>query len=325
MKIKDIGGEFGLIERIKSKVKLFSNEVIVGIGDDAAVLKFNKGNYQLLTTDILIENEHFSLKFYSSQQVGMKAIEQNVSDIAAMGGIPKFALVSLAVPKKIDIKVIDGIYEGINKKCKEYKIDIAGGNVSRSKSIIINISLVGIVKKSCLTLRKGAKVNDLIFCSGYVGKSAAGLELLIKDMKGKSIKNHLEPKARLNLSKKLVKIGINSMIDVSDGVASEIRHICKNSNVGAEIYLSKLPISKNTIKDAKKIKKNPVDLALYGGEDFELIFTASKNKLMRLKKLDVNIIGKIIEKKKGLSIFRNKKLIEVQSGFDHFKKQRTRS
>ena len=320
MKIKDIGGEFGLIERIKNKIKPYSNDVIAGIGDDAAVLKYDKSSYLLFTTDMLAEDEHFSLKYSTPEQIGMKAMEQNVSDVAAMGGLPKFALVSLALPSNIDIDFVDKLYNGINKKSKKYKISIVGGDVTHSKEIIVDVALIGFVEKKYIALRKGAKIDDLIFCSGDVGKSAAGLELLKNKIKGKSIKKHLEPQARLDLGRKLAKAEINSMIDVSDGVASEIRHICNESNVGAIIYADKIPISRDTIYDSKKLKKDPLDFALYGGEDFELIFTANENKLKKLRKYDVEVIGQIVDKKHGLKLIKDNKKINLKSGFDHFER-----
>ena len=319
MKIKDIGGEFGLIERIKSKVKLYSKDVVAGIGDDAAVLKYNKKNYILFTTDMLVENTHFSLKYFSPEQIGMKAIEQNVSDIAAMGGMPKYAMVSLALPVHLEATFADRLYSGINKKSKKYKISIVGGNISRSKEIVVDVALIGLVKKKCLIPRSGAKIGDLIFCSGDVGKSSTGLELLKHNQKGGSIKKHLEPESRLYLARKLAKIGVNSMIDVSDGVASEIKHICRESNAGAIIYADKIPISKNTKNDAIKLKKNPIGFALYGGEDFELIFTANKNKMKQLKKHDVKAIGEIVDKKYGVKLVKDSKKYNLKNGFDHFK------
>ena len=319
MKINELG-EFGLIDNIKKNIKLFSNEVIAGIGDDAAVLKYDKKSYMLFTTDMLVENDHFSLKFSSPMQIGMKAIEQNVSDIAAMGGVPRFGVISLALPNYIDADFVDELYKGINKKSREYKIDIVGGNITHSRWIVINVALIGFVEKKYLALRSGAKIGDLIFCSGDVGKSTAGLELLRHNKKGKSIKPHLEPKSRLRLARELVKIGINSMIDVSDGVASEVGHICNESKVGAVIYSDKIPISKNTIIDAKKVGKDAIDFALYGGEDFELVFTAKKNKLRQLKKFDAAVIGEIVGNKNGINLIRNGEKINIESGFDHFKR-----
>ena len=322
MNIKDIGSEFGLIERIRKSIKLFSKDVVVGIGDDTAVLKYDKNNYLLLTTDMLVENDHFSMKYFAPEKIGMKAIEQNVSDIAAMGGIPRFAVVSLALPINIDVNVVDGIYKGINKKSRKYKISIIGGNIAHSREIVVNVALIGFVEKNYLTLRSGAKVGDLIFCSGDVGASTAGLELLRHNLNGPSIEKHLKPKSRLDLARKLVKIGINSMIDVSDGVASEVKHICDESEVGAVIYAGMIPMSKDTIIDAKKIKKDAADLGLYGGEDFELIFTASKNKFMQFKKLDVQVIGEIVNKKYGIKLIKDNKTKKIESGFDHFKRLR---
>ena len=322
MNIKDIGGEFGLIERIRKSIKLFSKDVVVGIGDDTAVLKYDKNNYLLLTTDMLVENDHFSMKYFAPEKIGMKAIEQNVSDIAAMGGIPRFAVVSLALPVNVDVNVVDGIYKGINKKSRKYKISIIGGNITHSREIVVNVALIGFVEKNYLTLRSGAKVGDLIFCSGDVGASTAGLELLRHNLNGPSIEKHLKPKSRLDLARKLVKIGINSMIDVSDGVASEVKHICDESEVGAVIYAGMIPMSKDTIIDAKKIKKDAANFGLYGGEDFELIFTASKNKFMQFKKLDVQVIGEIVNKKYEIKLIKDNKTEKIESGFDHFKRLR---
>ena len=178
--------------------------------------------------------------------------------------------------------------------------------------------MIGVVEKKYLALRSGAKNADLIFCSGDVGKSSAGLELLKQNKTGSSIKKHLEPKARLDLARELVKTGINSMIDVSDGVASEVNHICEQSKKGAIIYANKVPISKATADDSKKIKKDALNLALYGGEDFELVFTAAKNKLKLLKKYDVTVIGKIVDKKHGVKLIRGTKKFDLEDGFDHF-------
>jgi thiamine-monophosphate kinase len=321
MKIKSIG-EFGLIDRIKDKTKLFSKDVVVGIGDDAAVLSYDKKYYLLFHTDILVENVHFLLKYSSPEQIGARAIEQNVSDIAAMGGLPRFAVVSLALPSMMDVEFADRLYKGINKKSRKYKISIVGGNIAHSKEIVVSIAIIGFVEKRYLALRSGAKMSDIIFCSGNVGASAVGLGLLKRNIRGSPIRRHLEPKCRLNLARKLVRTGINSMIDVSDGVASEVRHICEESNVGAIIYADKIPISRNTIISARKLNKNAVDFALYGGEDFELIFTANKNKLNQLKKYDVKVIGEVVDKKFGVKLVKDNKRFNLESGFDHFKRIR---
>ena len=320
MKVSDFGGEFELIKRIGKKTKLFSKDVLIGIGDDAAVLKAGK-KYLLFTTDMLVEDDHFSLKYSTPEQIGMKAIEVNVSDIAAMGGLPEHALISLALPKDIELKFIDGLYKGLNKAGKKYKINIIGGDITHSKQIVINIAMLGFAEKKNLCLRKDAKVNDIICVTGDLGKSTAGLWLLLKNKKGESIKPHLEPKARLDFSKKIAKYA-NAMEDVSDGLAQEVRNICNESKVGAVIYKEKIPLSKSTIDDAKKVNKNPYDFALYGGEDFELVFTINKKNLSLLNeklKDKIYVVGKILNKKQGIYLLDKNKKTKLKKGYDHFK------
>lgn len=318
MEIKRLG-EFGLIERIRHKFKAYPKDVIKGIGDDTAVIEYDKMHCLLFTTDSLVEDVHFSLEYFSPVQIGMKAIEQNVSDIASMGGIPKYALVSLGLPNATKIDFIDKLCEGISRKSKAYRISIVGGNIAKSKKIFVCISMAGIAEKKHLALRSNARIEDLIFCSGNLGGSAAGLELLKRHKKGNSIKKHLEPNSRLALARKLVKIGVNSMIDISDGIASELRHICSESKTGAVIHADKIPVSKDTIFDSKKVGKNPLELALYGGEDYELMFTAGKKKISKLKKYDVHVIGEILDKRRGIILAKGNKKYTLGKGFEHFK------
>jgi thiamine-monophosphate kinase len=317
--VRDIGGEFGLIKRIGKKARLFSKDVLVGIGDDAAVLKDGK-RFLLFTTDMLVEDDHFSLKYSSPEQVGMKAIEVNVSDIAAMGGVPKHAVISLALPKHISVGFVDGLYRGINRTAKKYSVDVIGGDITHSREIVINVAMLGLVERENLCLRSNAKVNDLICVSGDLGKSAAGLQLLLENKKGSSVKPHLEPKARLSFARKVARYA-NAMEDVSDGLAQEVRNICYASNVGALIYKERIPLSKATIEDAKKTGKSPYDFALYGGEDFELVFTINKNKLGLLKRKikGVYVVGRILAKRDGIYLVDKNKKIKLGRGYDHFK------
>jgi len=308
MKISDFG-EINLIKKINKNIKVFSKDIVKGIGDDASVIKFDKKHYLLLTTDTLVEDDHFNLKWFSAEQIGNKAIESNVSDIAAMGGFPKYALISLILPKNTNVNFINNLYNGINKNCKKYKISIIGGNLTHGKNISITVNMIGFVEKKNLCLRQNAKIDDLILVTGNLGSSRAGLELLKTNKKGNSINYYLNPKSKLNIGRKLSNF-VNAMEDVSDGLASEIINICDESNLGAVIYKEKIPINKNTIKDAKKINKNPYDYALYGGEDFELIFTINKNKLKSLKreKIKYFVVGKILPKKNGIYLLdKNKK------------------
>jgi thiamine-monophosphate kinase len=316
LKISSLG-EIKLIKRISSGTKLFSKDIVKGIGDDTAVLKFNNKYYLLLTTDTLVEDDHFSLKWFGAEQIGSKAIESNVSDIAAMGGFPKYALISLVIPKDTNVNFFNKLYNGINNTAKKYKINVIGGNLSSGKKISITISLVGLVEKKNLCLRSNAKVNDLILVTGNLGGSRAGLELFRNNKKGKSIDYYLNSKSKLNIARKLSKFA-NAMEDVSDGLASEVLNICSESKVGAVIYKDLIPLSKTTITDAKKVKKNPYNYALYGGEDFELVFTINKNKLNKLKGINYTVVGKILPKKSGIYLF-DKRKKKLSYGYEHFK------
>ncbi len=335
MKLSDFS-EVDLIGRISRKIKLFSKDIVEGIGDDAAVANYDKKYYLLLTTDSLVENVHFS-KFFIPEQIGMKAVEINASDIAAMGGFPKYALVSLIVPKSTNIKFIDKLYNGINKAARKYKISIIGGNLSDGKEISVTIMMLGFVEKNNLCLRSDAKANDLIAVTGNLGASAAGLKLLESNKKGSSINYHLNPKSKLNAARLLAKNGVNAMEDISDGLASEIRNICSESKTGAAIYKEKIPISKNTIADSKKLNKDPYDFALYGGEDYELVFTVNKNQLKRLNNLKnkkmnnkiknngknnvkFTVVGKILPEKDGIYLMDKNRKTRLKHGYEHFKR-----
>jgi len=314
MKIKDIGGEFALIKSITKKAK--DKNVVVGIGDDAAVIKSGK-KYLVLTTDTIVDGDHFSLKYFTPEQVGKKAIEINVSDVASMGALPKYALVSLVLPRDIDVKIIDKIYKGIWQACKKYNAEIIGGNITHGKQLVIDIDMIGEVKKEDLRLRSQAKPRDFILVSGDLGSSTAGLHLFLKNIKGhnKVKKAHLEPKAKFYKVKNFLK-HINAMIDVSDGLASEIERICEQSNVGAIIFKNNIPLDDSTIKAASVVGKDPYDFALYGGEDFELVYTVSEKNLSKVKGF---LVGEIT-KKKGIRIYsKGKERLLKKHGYDHFK------
>ncbi len=312
MKVKDIG-EFGLIDRITRKSR--DKSVLVGIGDDAAVVEIKKG-LQVLTTDCLVEGDHFRKDWFSAKQIGMKAIEINISDIAAMGAIPKYVLVSLALPKDLDVKFVEEMYQGMWDSCDKYKIDIIGGNMTRSNQIVISITMIGEADKKNLTLRSGAKPGDLIFVSGHLGNGKAGLRLFQENLKGfeKVKKSYLEPKAQLETSSKIAPF-INSMIDVSDGLAPEIRHICDESKCGAIIYKDKIPIDDEVRDVAKALDEDEYDYALFGGEDFELVYTVSKD---NLDKVNGFLVGEITENKEALLSFKGKEKKLSESGYDHF-------
>jgi thiamine-monophosphate kinase len=312
MKIKGIGGEMALIKRIARKP--LHKEVLVGIGDDAAVVKFG-GKRLVLTVDALVEEDHFSLRWFSAKQVGMKAIEINVSDIGAMNAVPLYALVSLCLRKDTPLAFVDGLYQGIYSAARKYKVDVIGGNMTHGNQIVVDIMLVGEAKGK-IPLRSKAKPGDLIISSGTLGASTAGLNLFLKKIKGFNAvkKKHLEPKAQLRKAYAIAKYA-NAMEDCSDGLASEVRNICDASKCGAVIEWEKVPVSKETFKAAAALGMDAREFALFGGEDFELIATVPKKNLNKAKGF---VVGEIIVERK---IYLKKGGIKRElkkAGFDHF-------
>lgn len=311
MKLNQIS-EFDLIKRISQKTK--DKNILKGIGDDAAVIKV--GNKLLtITTDTIVEGDHFSLKYFTPEQIGKKAIEINVSDIGSMGANPKYALVSLVLPKNLDVEIIERIYKGMRSSGKKHKVEIIGGNITHGKELVIGIDMIGEVKKENLCLRSHAKPGDFILVSGDLGSSTAGLNLFRKNIKGhdKVKLKHLEPKSKFHKVKPFLKY-IHAMIDVSDGLASEVKHICEQSNMGAIIFKDNIPIKQETRQAAKAAKKDPLDYALYGGEDFELVFTVSEKNLNKVRGF---LVGEITKRKGAYLYSRGKETKIKKHGYDH--------
>ena len=303
MKIKDIG-EIGLIKRISKNLRLDSS-VIHGVGDDTAVIKWTKDKDLLFTCDMLVEGVHFKLGKATPSQIGWKALCRNVSDIAAMGGVARYALVSASLRPGLPVSFVDGLYKGLRSAASRFKINLVGGDMCHSERIVIDVSLIGEVEKKNLVMRSGAKKGDLIFVTGAVGGS----------IKGK----HLRFIPRIDEARRLVKnFKINAMIDVSDGLVLDLWRILDASGVGARIYQNTIPIS----KDADSFEK-----AIYDGEDFELLFTMSvkeakrffRTELARMK-TPVTLIGEVMGKKDGYTLVtkdgKRKKL--SAKGYLHF-------
>ncbi len=313
MEISKIGGEFALIERLAKKPA--SKNIIKGIGDDAAVIKIGS-SYLVFTTDTLVEGDHFSLKYFTPQQIGKKAVEINVSDIGAMGAKPCYFLVSLVLPEKIEAETIENIYKGMREISKKYRIEIIGGNITHGSQLIIDICMIGEVKKEDLKFRSSARPGDIILVSGDLGSSTAGLNLFLKNIEGfiEVKRKHLEPQSKFYKVEPFLKY-INAMIDVSDGLASEITRICEQSGTGAVIYADSVPLNPETEKAAKACGKVALDYALYGGEDFELVYTVAKENLGKVKGSKVGEITGT----KGIRIIKNgKEEVLAKHGYDHF-------
>lgn len=292
-------GEFGLIERIKELVKT-GPSVIKGIGDDCAVLSFDRDKYLLSTCDMIVEGVDFTPKD-SPYLIGRKSLAVSISDIAACAGTPSYALVSMGIPRNSTVEFIDKVLKGIVDLAKVYKIDIVGGDLSRAEKLIIAVNVLGFVEKRNLVLRSGAKVGDIIFASGTLGGSILG--------------RHLKFSPRIKEARYLVNnFKINAMIDVSDGLAQDLSHILKESRKGALIYELLIPQS-NQARDLED--------TLYSGEDFELLFTMSRKEARELfarRSKNFTPIGEIVERKYGFRLMdkRNRERVIKPKGFRHF-------
>ncbi len=321
--IKELGGEFALIDKLTRKYT--DEEVIKGVGDDCAVLKLSADLVQLVTTDMLVEDKHFKLDWASPSQVGFKAMEVNISDIAAMGGVPKWAFVSIAIPEDMEVEDIEAIYQGINASCQDNGVVILGGDTTNGDKLTINVAVLGLCETDVVKFRHTAEVGQLICVTGDLGRSEAGLQALLAGKRQdypRAVRSHLEPVSLVALAREIAPHA-TSMIDVSDGLASEVHHICDESDVGAEVHESTIPLAEDTRMVAKALKGDPLEWALRGGEDFQLVFTATEEKLKTLADIDIPfaVIGKIIPKEEGrwlLDPDDGKK--ELPGGFDHFKK-----
>jgi len=317
-------GEYGLLKRLEKKLvsrSLPKGRVIVGIGDDAFAAILSKNKVLVVTKDMLVEDIHFRRRWIKPEDLGYKSMVVNLSDLAAMGGAkPLYALVGLGLPGDISVDFVDKLYIGLNKACSKYGCMIAGGDtVSTKKDIVISITLIGEMDKDKLVTRSGARPGDLVCVSGNFGDSAAGLHLLEKgrikaDSCGKKlIQKHLLPVPRLELAKKLSETGhVTSMIDSSDGLAASLKFITEKSCVGAEIDIEKIPVSKELLELSFKDRVvNPLRLALGGGEDYELVFTANPKVINNIKRFaeDIACIG-VITKKKGLNYMSNGRAVK---------------
>jgi thiamine-monophosphate kinase len=327
MLAKEIG-EFNLIKRMSTILGNPTRHVIAGIGDDCAVLNPTTNKFQLVTTDMLVEDVHFRLSTATPFQIGWKSIAENISDIASMGGEPTYAFVSIGFPRNITVEFVDEIYLGMKEITKEYGVDIVGGDTVSSFKMIINITLLGEVDVDSYVLRSGARRGDLICVTGDVGGSSAGLEILHRELKIDGTEKHLMPRPRICEGQLLAKSHyVTAMIDISDGVASEIHHICEQSKTGAQIYTKDIPLSPNVLSVADAIGKNPYDFALFGGEDYELLLTCQPDKFQILQGLlrencltPLACIGKILDASSSITIEdKDHKVTSLPpKGYDHF-------
>ena len=312
--------EFQLVNYLTGSLKKDKKNIIESIGDDTAVVRYEKDKYILLTTDSLVENIHFRLDYKISKKalwysIGWKAIAVNVSDILAMGGQPSDALISLHIPLRIKNKSLKTLYSGLNDCADKYGIRIVGGNISKSNhDFIISVTLTGTVDKKNLLLREAAKNRDYIYTQKGIGKSKAGLELLLNGNKKLDdlILSHLQPEPVIDWEKLHNKFRINAAVDISDGLLQDISHILKNSSKGAELYLEHLPVD-DSLRNL--FPKHYLEYVLYGGEDYKIIFTSPD----KIDEKEIYLIGRI-NQKKGLCLIHKEKKIKIKNpkGFIHF-------
>lgn len=315
-------GEFGLIKHIqKDFTKIKNKSTIKGIGDDAAVLNA-AGKLQVVTTDMLVEKVHFDLSYMPLKHLGYKSVIVNLSDVYAMNAQPKQITVSIAVSNRFPLEAVDEFYKGIELACNEHEVDLVGGDTTTSPTgMTISITAIGEVDADKVVYRNTAKENDYICVSGDLGGAYLGLQLLEREkevfkanpnmqpeLEGYEyiLQKQLKPKARKDIIELLENYQIvpTSMIDISDGVSSEIIHICTESKVGARIYENKLPIDVVSQKMAKEFNNlDPTVCAMNGGEDYELLFTLSENEYEKIKNdTDISVIGRIVELSKGAKL-----------------------
>jgi len=331
VKLKDIG-EFGFIKRIESGCLIRDTKVIRGIGDDCCVFKTSGEMAILLTTDMLVEKIHFLLSAISPYELGRKSLAVNLSDIAAMGGTPREAVISIAIPDKIDLAVLDGVYDGMKSMAKEFEVNLLGGDTTSSpEHLVINIALVGEALEDEILYRSGAGEGELIFLTGPVGSSAAGLDLILKgrEMEGWEdlIEAHHNPYPHVKAGRIIAGIkAANSLIDVSDGVAADLGHICAESRLGAILEERMIPTTEKFRDYCRKFHEDSNHLSLHVGEDYVLLGTVvpgSANDLraaLESEGCEFYQIGHMVAEP-GLKLRTRENSLEsmATSGWDHFK------
>ena len=313
-------GEFGLIDRLTKAIKLKNESTVKGVGDDAAVLNY-EGKQVVVSSDLLTEGIHFNLMYVPLKHLGYKAVVVNLSDIFAMNAVPKQITVCIAISGKFSVEAVEEIYSGIHLACEKYGVDLVGGDTTSSLTgLTISITAIGEGKKEDIVMRSGAKPNDLLCVSGDLGGAYMGLQLLEREnevfkvnqnmqpqLEGYDyiLERQLKPEARGDIIAAFKRLGIKptSMIDISDGLSSEIMHLCNNSGTGCSVFEDKIPLDLQTKKMAEELSINPLVAALNGGEDYELLFTIPLEDHEKIKNdPDFTIIGHMTEAGEGINL-----------------------
>ena len=316
-------GEFGLIDHLTNGITTKNSSTVKGIGDDAAVIDIGD-KYQLVSTDLLVEGVHFDLAYMPLKHLGYKAVAINVSDICAMNGDAKQITLGLALSNRYTVEALEELYDGIKLACEHYGVDLVGGDTTSSTSgLMISVTVLGEVDKNKITYRSGAKVNDLVVCTGDLGAAYLGLQILNRekemfkenptiqpDLTGNDyvLRRQLKPEAAIKYTRILKELDIvpTSMIDISDGLSSETLHLSKSSEVGITLHEDKIPVDYTAMNLANEFNMNPIFCALSGGEDYELLFTIGQEHYEKLKKdPDFTIVGFVTDKSEGNNFIAN--------------------
>ena len=332
-------GEFGLIEHLTKQFKINNKSTITGIGDDAAILNF-KGESVVVTTDFLVEGVHFDLSYMPLKHLGYKAVVVNLSDVYAMNAMASQITVSIAVSNRFTLEAMEALYQGIQTAAKTYGVDVVGGDTTSSISgLTISVSAIGHVKASKVVKRNGAQPNDLLVISGDIGAAYLGLQVLEREKEvfkvnpknqpelerySYIIERQLKPEARKDIVTLLndLKVQPTSMIDISDGLSSEVIHLCKQSEVGCDLYEEKIPLDPQVISTCEEFNIDSTTIALSGGEDYELLMTISQADYPKIKaNPNLTVIGHMTEKASGIHLVTRaqEKIPLVAQGWNGFK------
>ena len=335
-------GEFALIDRLTQDFTPVHPHVIKGIGDDAAVMRVGEGKVQVLSTDLLVEGVHFDLSYAPLRHLGYKSVVVNLSDILAMNAMAYGVTISLAVSNRFTVEALEEFYAGVRLACETYNVDLLGGDTSSStRGMLISVSAIGMAREEDIVYRKGAQPNDLICVTGDLGAAYAGFLVLDRekavfidspDMQPDLsdydyvIGRQLKPEIQGPILQRLAKEGIKptSMMDISDGLGSELHHIAKQSQVGCQVFSNKLPIDVQTVKVAEEFEISPTTFAMNGGEDYELLMTLPLSAYQKISEIkEITIVGKITEDPGQVQILLDSgEIAEVEAqGWQHFKRK----
>lgn len=332
-------GEFGLIELISKGLTPVNESTLKGIGDDAAVLA-PSDKQRVMTTDMLLEGVHFDLSYIPLQHLGYKAVAVNVSDVAAMNAIPKQLTVNIGLSNRFSVEAVEALYAGIKAACQSYKVDLVGGDTTSSYAgLVLSVTVIGEAEAGKVVLRSGASKGDIVCATGDLGAAYVGLQVLERekqeflenpqmqpqlDRYKYIVQRQLRPEARMDIIHELAELNIvpSSMIDISDGLASEMLHICRQSGLGMQVYEDKLPIDKQAYDTAVEFGLDPVTCIMNGGEDYELLFTIRQDDYEKVKNHpDIHFIGYVNEEAEKVSLVtKGGNVVDVKAqGFTHFK------